>query len=62
MAEVIQCPACLQWLNLEFKEARIICKDSDGILYKCQKCGNYFDENGEVWQVLVETRGRLKRE
>ncbi|AYO30822.1 hypothetical protein D2962_09540 [Biomaibacter acetigenes] len=52
MAEVIQCPGCLQWLNLELGEARVLRSiNSDEILYKCKKCGAYFDEDG-VWEIV----------
>lgn len=46
MAEIMQCPACLMWLNTELKEARVI--NSHLPLYKCEKCGAYFNEDG-VW-------------
>jgi len=48
MAEVIQCPACLQWLNMEMHEAVLEGTFDDTLLYKCGKCGAIFSEYGEV--------------
>lgn len=48
MADLIQCPCCLMWLNMEFREARIIGEYRDTFLYECKKCGSIFSEDREV--------------
>ncbi len=49
MAELIKCPNCLQWLNLEMHEALLVDKSTDtAFSYECQKCGALFTEYGEV--------------
>lgn len=48
MAEVIQCPGCLQWLNMEMHEAILEGTFGSTLIYKCQKCGTIFTEDGEV--------------
>lgn len=48
MAEIIQCPGCLQLLNLELREAKVVSIWEDKIYYKCEKCGLYFTEEWEV--------------
>lgn len=48
MAEVIQCPACMMWLNLEMHEAILDGVFGNILLYKCGKCGSVFTEDGEV--------------
>lgn len=49
MAEILQCPICLQWLNLELHEARIV--DTKKLTYECQKCGAEFTEDGKIIRV-----------
>lgn len=55
MAEVIQCPACLMWLNLEMREAIQEGALGDTLLYRCGKCGAIFTEYGDVVAVRGNT-------
>lgn len=49
MAEIIQCPSCLRWLNLETHDAQIVGEIWEGVLvYGCERCGATFTELGDV--------------
>lgn len=48
MAEVIQCPACLMWLDMEMREAVVEGEYRGSLLYRCGKCEEVFTEYGEV--------------
>jgi len=48
MAEVLECPACGEMLNLDLRDAVICGIFESTLLYRCEKCGAIFTEDGEV--------------
>lgn len=56
MANIMQCPICLQWLNLEFRETRIVGECEGTFLYECTKCGSVFSEDREIIWKWEEAR------
>lgn len=48
MAELILCPWCKEWLNLELHEAIMISNDYAEIIYMCKKCGAIFNEDDNI--------------